>query len=1029
MILLRTLGDCAIEIGETRLAPDSEILFSLLAYFIVERGRPIAPSVLIEFFWADQDEKKARHCLRQCIYKLRRMGVPIETKNDRYELPVTKAAVDVEESNCLHRRDRLDESVISILPDFNAPHSRRYAVWVDEFRTRAQSSIRRSLIEMTGIARRRHDWRRARELARLCLAVDPMNEEATLTLAESLALDGSKDEAVRLLDAYTSDIGEVRESLRLPAIVLRTRISERQSETSIRLGVPPFEGRDGSLTLLHGLSDKARGGSGRTCLVFGDTGIGKSRLVAEFARGAALAGISSLLVRCQCNSHDRPLSIFMDLVPKLVALPGSLGCTPQGLELVTRLGRFDPTADSMPTKYGNAAQLQEATRRAVVDLVDAVCHESPLILIVEDIHWIDRVSWSLLEELIDSNCSRPLLLILTSRGTDVRRIPHEHDVRQFVLHELKALPDEACRIVATGIAARSRVELPRFVLEWCVSHSSGNPLYLLELFEHWRDTGDVGHVPASLESLIEDRLRQLSPCALQLLQASSLLGSSSTFERLEASLELPRWKILGGLAELENAGLATSLPEGIRPRHHLVEQASIAKLSEQSRRLLHLAIGEILSVQPAHSSELWDAATHFDHAGASSRALDLAMQCAAHALSMGLAHEAAELLGRAEIFATTDVDLLRLYNARREPLKITGAFEELLRIAERAVEIEESLLGPGNPSHSDNELAVLLVNAVPYVASRKGTAERAYACLTSKLATVSHRLEAALWGLAACSTDALADQADMIMARLDSLHCTNDVEHRHFLNCQLIFHTEFGSLEEAVRIGDELLDTEQRSGSASSLSRAYRVSAWPHRLRGDILLARERLTEASRLAREGHLDATYVLAEVGRAQTYRDDKDLERAARVLSELQRLLKEYPQLAVPSFFTLAAEVAVMRDDLEIAQAHVRRAEEVANAPLRYEIDRVALRVELALRMGVRTTPRELSRLRALYTRLKRYAGQQFAVGSICAGLSRLNRIDEASTTAREYSLYFRREQWPVRDARILACLEDPSCGTTS
>jgi hypothetical protein len=375
------------------------------------------------------------------------------------------------------------------------------------------------------------------------------------------------------------------------------------------------------------------------------------------------------------------------------------------------------------------------------------------------------------------------------------------------------------------------------------------------------------------------------------------------------------------------------------------------------------------------------------------------------------------------------VELLRLYNARREPLKIVGAFEELLRVAEQAVAIEESLLGPDCTSHSDNELAVLLVNAVPYVASRKGTAERAYSCLTSTRASVSHRLEAALWGLAACSTDALADQAEMIAAALGSVPCSNDVEHRHLLNCQLIFHTEFGSLEEAVRIGDELLDTEQRSGSASSLSRAYRVSAWPYRLRGDILLARARLTEASRLAREGHLDATYVLSEVGKAQTYRDDKDLERATAVLSELQMLIDHHPQLAVPGFFTLAAEVAVMRDDLERAQVYVQRSEEVANAPLRYEIDRVALRVELALRRGVRPTPRELSRLRDLYSRLKRYAGQQFAVGSICACLTRLRRYEEASTTAREYSLYFRREQWPIRDARILACLGDSSSVLTS
>ena len=1021
MILLRTLGDCTIEIGERRLAPDSEVLFSLLAYFIVERGRPIPRSVLLEFFWADEEDSKARHCLRQSIYKLRQMGVPIETRNDRYVLAAAGANSDSELLSAEDRIQMLGKHELTILPGFGPHASNRFATWLEDFRDRTLGALRRVLVSLLSEARRRNDWDRARRLAELCLVVDPLNEEATLTVAEAMAMEGSKGEAVKLLDSYCAEIGSSNQPLGLPARVLKARISERVSHSSTKPSLPPFTGRDNSLALLRSLAANARQGNGRTCLVFGEPGIGKTRLLSEFGRGLDVAGVTSVRVGCQPSSKDRPMSIFMELVPKLLVLPGSLGCAPESLQLIKRLSHFDPSANAVPISADvDVAQLNESMRRAVGDLLDSVAQENPIVVIVEDTHWIDRVSWSLLSELIASNGDRALLLIITSRNSAIREMTSSHDIRQLIPHELRALPDEACRIVATRLADSSRIELPRSVLEWCISHSSGNPLYLLELFAHWRDTGDAVHVPAPLESLIRERLQQLSPCALQLLQASSLLGFSSTFERLERALQMPRWQLLDGLAELDNAGLASSLPEGIRPRHDLVAQASIEKLSEQGRRLLHLAIGEVLSVQPSHPADLWDAATHFGHAGANQRALDLAIQCATHALSVGLAHEAADLLGRAEVFATTDSEMLRLCNARREPLRIAGVFKELLRVAEKAVEIESRDLSPGEACHSDNELVVLLVNATPFAANRNGGTQRAYSCLTSASATTSHRLEAALWGLVACTTDALDTDAEKIANALAAVAPTNDQERRHALNCQLIYHTEFGDIDRAIQAGDELLALEQCSSSAASLSRALRVSAWPYRLRGDIRFAQRRLLEASGLARERHLDAMFVMSALGVAQTFCDQRDALSAWDTLQEMGRLLDQRPQLTVPAFFTQAAEVALLIDDLQSAQKYLLRAEAVTNAALRYEIDRVALRAEIGLRNLDKSAPRTISRLRSLCTRLRLYSGQQFAVGSLCACLTYVGRVEEASLTAREYTEQYRRERWPVRDARILACL---------
>ena len=92
MIRLRTLGDSTIEVGTSRIGPDSTVLFALLLYLAVERGRPIPRARLRELLWPGVPEKKAWHSLRQLLYRLRQMGVPIDA--DGGQIMLDASAVD-----------------------------------------------------------------------------------------------------------------------------------------------------------------------------------------------------------------------------------------------------------------------------------------------------------------------------------------------------------------------------------------------------------------------------------------------------------------------------------------------------------------------------------------------------------------------------------------------------------------------------------------------------------------------------------------------------------------------------------------------------------------------------------------------------------------------------------------------------------------------------------------------------------------------------------------------------------------------
>ena len=94
MIRLRAIGECVIEVDGARLAPDAELAFALLLVLAMAGGRPIGRRQLVDLLWPATTEIRARHNLRQALYKLRQLGVPVETESNRLRLPVTALAAD-----------------------------------------------------------------------------------------------------------------------------------------------------------------------------------------------------------------------------------------------------------------------------------------------------------------------------------------------------------------------------------------------------------------------------------------------------------------------------------------------------------------------------------------------------------------------------------------------------------------------------------------------------------------------------------------------------------------------------------------------------------------------------------------------------------------------------------------------------------------------------------------------------------------------------------------------------------------------
>jgi hypothetical protein len=462
------------------------------------------------------------------------------------------------------------------------------------------------------------DWVGAEAVARKLLLVDPLNEDATMLLAESALLSGARAEAVQRLDRYLEELGEaVPEGVRRRVATLRRRIHEPAPAPSRVREVPlddrHFVGRDREFAELSRGLRRARWQDGSAVLVHGVPGIGKSRLVQELGRVALIEGFREVRLACREGDETSRFQLLAELVARLLALPGALGCSPEGLRRLRQQwpdgARADASDAPVDGASGGAGRVdpveQAAFREALVDLVAAIAEERPLLLVVEDVHWLDAGSWQVLQLFAGTAATSRLLLVFTSR---TRMPPQLRDVAlapRLALLALAPLPAAAATQLTTALVEGSlgseeavatvdaRTPDPT-VPARLAGMSEGNPLFLRALVRHWLATGEVDAVPRTITGLLETQMNRLPPSSLMALQAITLLGALSTTERLVAVLGVPTLALLEALDDLTTADCIRSAPPNHVTSHDLVGRVALGRLSPPARAVLHGAIADTL---------------------------------------------------------------------------------------------------------------------------------------------------------------------------------------------------------------------------------------------------------------------------------------------------------------------------------------------------------------------------------------------------------------------------------------------------
>ena len=545
-----------------------------------------------------------------------------------------------------------------------------------------------------------------------------------------------------------------------------------------------FVGRREELDLLRSRLTMAAGGHGQVVAVVGEAGVGKSRLIYELAAAQRLDGwrvleatavsygqsmsylpvIALLKGYFAIQDRDEPREVSEKVAGKLLTLDAALRPTLSGL-----LALLDVPVDDAAWRALDPPQRRQRTLDAVRRLLLREAREQPLLLIFEDLHWIDSETQALLDGLVETLGSARLLLLVSYRP----EYHHQWGARRRTAScEWIPLPTEQASELLDALLGQDPDLAP--LKQLLVKR--GNPFFLEETVRTLVETraldGPRGgyrlmqpvpalQIPPTVQAVLAARIDRLPPEDKRLLQTAAVIGKDVPFALLQAIADLPDESVRRGLDHLQAAeflyetGLFPDLEYAFK--HALTLEVAYGSLLVERRRALHAEIVGIVEARfadrlPQHvellahhalRGEVWDkallylsqaghkaasrsahreAAACFDQAltvlghladsrEARERAIDLRLELRASLFTLGELSRIPEVLGEAEAIATAIGD------RRRQGLalvSLSNYYDQMADsartgdYAERALAIARELGDPGIEAQATLRLGATL---------------------------------------------------------------------------------------------------------------------------------------------------------------------------------------------------------------------------------------------------------------------------------------------------------------------------------
>jgi class 3 adenylate cyclase/tetratricopeptide (TPR) repeat protein len=725
-----------------------------------------------------------------------------------------------------------------------------------------------------------------------------------------------------------------------------------------------FVGRDRELDDLSQALQLAGGGHGQVVALVGEPGMGKSRLVYECLHSHRTPGW--LVLECASISYgkatpyypvidllkrylhvedgDEPRTVRANVTRHLLTLDETLQDTIPAL-----LALLDALPADSPFLTLDPPQRRQRTLTALKRVLLRESQVQPILLVFEDLHWIDAETQALLDSLVESLPTAHLLLLVNYRP----EYQHAWGGKTYYTQlRLDPLPPVSAAEVLQALLGDDPSLAP--LKQLLIARTEGNPFFLEESVRTLVETGVLAgepgayrmatpledlQVPATVQAILAARIDRLPPEEKHVLQTAAVIGTEVPLALLQAIAEMPEADLYRSLAHLQAAEFLyeTRLfpDQAYTFKHALTHEVTYGSLLQERRRVLHARIVEALEglapdrlveqverlAHHALRGEVWDKALAYCR-----QAGEKAMARSAYREAVGYFEQALSALQHLPEQRDTSEQAIDLRLALYSALRPLGDFGRLLAPLREAEPLAAALDDPRRLGQ-----VLLFVSAHFYQRSvydqAIAAAQRALALATASGDVVLHALADNYLGLAYQAQGDYRRAIDYFGQTVISLgggrrherlglSILPAVDSRAWL---ALCHAELGTFAKGRALGEEALQIAEAVDHPGSLMFAYRGIGLLALRQGDLPRALPLLERAMGICQEADLPAFFprMAAALGAAYTL-----AERVADAVPLLTQALEQSTAMARVHFETLCrlplGEAEILAGRLEEAHA---------------------------------------------------------------------------------------------------------------
>jgi class 3 adenylate cyclase/tetratricopeptide (TPR) repeat protein len=507
-----------------------------------------------------------------------------------------------------------------------------------------------------------------------------------------------------------------------------TTVRSRLQATAAR-GLTRFVGRDSEMDQLRQAIERAKTGHGQVVAVVGEPGVGKSRLFWEFTHSHRTQGwlivesssvsygkataflplIDLLRTYFQIEARDEARKVREKVTGKLLSLDRALEPSLSAL-----LWLLDVPVEDPQWQRFDPAERRQQTLDGIKRLLLRESQVQPLLILFEDLHWIDEETQALLDSLIESLPTARLLLLINYRPEYRHAWGGKTYYRQLRIDPLP--PESAEELLEALLGTDAELAILKRLL---IERTEGNPFFIEEsvrtLIETKALVGERGayrlakaaqtlQIPATAQAILAARIDRLTPEDKRLLQAASVIGKDVPFALLRAIAEGSEDDLRRGLSHLQAAEFlyeARLFPDlEYTFKHALIHEVAYGSLLQERRRTLHARIAQAMeTLHPERLVEQVERRAHHAFMGEMwDKAVTYQRQAGGKAFSQAANRDAVECFERALLaLARLPESRDRLEQAidlrfdLRNALLALGDFQRILTCLREAESLAEGL--------------------------------------------------------------------------------------------------------------------------------------------------------------------------------------------------------------------------------------------------------------------------------------------------------------------------------------------------